>query len=105
MDPATVTIGQARDLAQFKRQGFTALALLENDHVRVMLVALEPGQEIPSHRPAVDLVVAAADGVGELLVGDCLYPLRAGEVAVIPAAETRGIRAAACAGHRRHATA
>lgn len=88
-----VTVGQASGLAQFSRDGFATVTLLENEHVRVMLAAFEPGQEIQLHAPAVDLVVAVAEGAGELLVGDCVYPLRAGAVAVVPAGETRGIRA------------
>ncbi len=90
---SSATIGQASELAQFGRDRFATKTLLENPHVRVLLVALEPGQEIPLHAPAVDLVVVVADGVGELLVGDRVASLRAGAVAVVPAGQTRGIRA------------
>ena len=81
-------VGRARDLAEFAPDAFRAVTLLANEHLRVLLVALEPGQEIPLHAPDVELVVSVADGVGEQV-----HPLRAGDVAVVPAGETRGIRA------------
>jgi quercetin dioxygenase-like cupin family protein/hemerythrin-like domain-containing protein len=90
--PGATTVGQAIELALFGRERFGTVALLENPHVRVLLVALEPGQEIPLHAPAVDLVVVVADGVGELLVRDRVASLRPGAVAVVPAGEPRGIR-------------
>jgi quercetin dioxygenase-like cupin family protein/hemerythrin-like domain-containing protein len=90
---SSATVGQARELARFGRDGVTTKALLEHPHVRALLVALEPGQEIPMHAPAVELVVTVADGIGEIRLGDSITPLRAGDVAVVPAGETRGIRA------------
>ena len=86
-------VGRASELAQFAPDSFRTVTLLGNEHVRVLLAALEPGQEIPLHAPHVDLVVTVADGVGELLIGERVYPLRAGDVAVVPVGETRGIRA------------
>ena len=86
-------VGRAGELARFSPDSFQAVPLLANEHLRVLLVALEPGQEIPVHAPEVDLVVTVADGAGELLVGDRVHPLRAGDVAVVPAGETRGVRA------------
>lgn len=88
-----MTIGPARELARFAPDAFQTVTLLATEHVRVLLVALEPGQEIPLHAPEVDLVLTVADGVGELLTGDQLHPLRAGDVAFVPVGETRGIRA------------
>jgi quercetin dioxygenase-like cupin family protein len=90
---SSATVGQARDLAPVGRDGVTTKALLENPHVRALLMALEPGQEIPMHAPAVELVVTVADGIGEIRLGDSITPLRAGDVAVISAGETRSIRA------------
>lgn len=86
-------VGPASELARFAPESFETVTLLATEHVRVLLAALEPGQEIPLHAPEVDLVVTVADGVGELLAGDRVHPLRAGDVAVVPAGETRGIRA------------
>jgi quercetin dioxygenase-like cupin family protein len=81
-----VIVGRASKLAQFAPDSFPIVSLLGNEHVRVLLAALEPGQELPLHAPHVDLVVTAADGVGELLIGEHVYPLRADDVAVAPSA-------------------
>jgi len=83
----------ASELAHFDPDRFGVVTLLETEHLRVLLAALEPGQEIPVHAPEVDLVLTVAEGVGELFVGDHVYPLHAGDVAVVRAGETRGIRA------------
>lgn len=45
------------------------------------------------HAPEADLVLTVAEGVGEPFAGSDLHPLHAGDVAVIPAGERRGIRA------------
>jgi quercetin dioxygenase-like cupin family protein/hemerythrin-like domain-containing protein len=85
------TVGQTRAFAQSGSDRFATRTLLENPHVRVLLVALESGEEFPLHAPGADLLVVVADGVGEILAADRL--LQAGEVAVVPAGQTRGIRA------------
>jgi quercetin dioxygenase-like cupin family protein len=89
----SATLGAAAELARFDRERFGDVPLLANEHVRVFLAAFEPGQEIPLHAPEVDLVVTVADGAGELYADGRVLPLRAGDVAVVPAGETRGIRA------------
>jgi quercetin dioxygenase-like cupin family protein/hemerythrin-like domain-containing protein len=91
----SLIIGPASELAQFDSDSFGTVTLLATEHVRVLLAAFEPGQEIPLHAPEIDLVVAVVEGVGELFAGDRVYPLRAGDVAVVPAGQTRGIRARA----------
>jgi quercetin dioxygenase-like cupin family protein/hemerythrin-like domain-containing protein len=85
------TVGQSRAFAQSGSDRFATRTLLENPHVRVLLVALESGEEFPLHAPGGELLVVVADGVGEILAADRL--LRAGEVAVVPAGQTGGIRA------------
>lgn len=89
----STVVARAGELARFAPDSFQTVTLLANEHLRVLLAALEPGQEIPLHAPGVDLVVTVADGVGELLAGGRVYPLHAGDVAVVPAGETRGVRA------------
>lgn len=88
-----ISVRRASELAPFDSERFAVAPLLAGEHVRVLVAALEPGQEIPVHAPAVDLVLTVADGVGELLAGATVHPLHAGDVAVVPAGTTRGIRA------------
>jgi quercetin dioxygenase-like cupin family protein len=86
-------LGRAAELARFSPESFTATPLFKGDQAMALLVALEPGQQIPVHAPAVNLVVTVADGTGDLLAGTDVHPLRVGDVAVVPAGETRSIRA------------
>jgi quercetin dioxygenase-like cupin family protein len=89
----SVTVEAAATLARFGPEGFGVVPLLETEHVRVLLAAFEPGQEIPLHAPEVDLVVTVVQGAGELYAGGRVRQLRAGDVAVVPAGEPRGLRA------------
>jgi quercetin dioxygenase-like cupin family protein len=82
----------ARD-ARFNRERFAPHVLFENEHLRAVLAALDEGQSIPLHAPALDLVVAVVDGTGELAAGDAVHHVRAGDVAVVPAGARRGLRA------------
>ncbi|HEV1998017.1 MAG TPA: hemerythrin domain-containing protein [Candidatus Dormibacteraeota bacterium] len=86
-------VGHASELAQFTADGFGRRVLFDTERFRVILVAFERDQEIPIHAPAVDLALAVLEGTGELFAGDAVYDLRAGDVAVIPAGQTRGLRA------------
>lgn len=89
----SIEVGPAVARARFERERFCAVPVLANEHVRVLLAAFEPGQEIPLHAPEVDLVVSVVEGSGELYAGGRVHPLEAGDLAVVPAGETRGIRA------------
>ncbi len=86
-------VGSAVDLAEFKDQGFGARLLVDTAQMRVVLVALAPGQQIPIHAPAVDLAIAVLAGTGRLRAGPSTRWVRAGDVAVIPAGTARGLRA------------
>lgn len=92
-DHGAPLVGHATELAEFTAEGFGRRVLFSTERFRVILAAFEPGQEIPIHAPAVDLAVAVLEGTGELYAGDAVYDLRAGDVAVIPAGQTRGLRA------------
>jgi quercetin dioxygenase-like cupin family protein/hemerythrin-like domain-containing protein len=85
--------GSASELAEFRTESFFPKVLFESERVKVILAGLEPGQEIPLHAPGVDLAVAVLAGVGDLWVDDAPHPVAAGDVAVIPAGTTRGVRA------------
>ncbi len=86
-------VGSAAGLAEFSTGGFGRRTLFGNERVRAVLAAFEPGQEIPVHAPEVDLVLAVLEGVGEIRAGDQVHPVKAGDVAVIPAGSARGVRA------------
>jgi len=92
-DRGAPLVGHASELAEFTAEGFGRRVLFGTERFRVILAAFEPDQEIPIHAPAVDLALAVLEGTGELFAGDAVYDLRAGDVAVIPAGQTRGLRA------------
>jgi quercetin dioxygenase-like cupin family protein len=85
--------GRAVDLARFSDEGFGRRVLVETERIRVVVAALEDGQEIPLHAPDVDLVMAVMDGTGEVMAGSTARAVRAGDVVFVPRCQTRGLRA------------
>ncbi len=85
--------GSASELAEFGVGSFVPKVLFENELIKVVLAALEPDQEIALHAPSIDLAVAVLEGTGDLWVEDSPRPVVPGDVAVIPAGMTRGVRA------------
>ncbi len=92
MGPTPPLVGAASELARSRKGGFGARVLLDDGRMRVVLVVLEEGQEIPLHSPELDLAVAVLAGTGRLWAGDREHWVMAGDVAVIPAGATRGLR-------------
>jgi quercetin dioxygenase-like cupin family protein/iron-sulfur cluster repair protein YtfE (RIC family) len=88
----TPVVGSGRELARFREDGFGGRVLLDDGRMRVVLVVLEEGQEIPLHSPALDLAVAVLEGTGRLWAGDREQWVMAGDVAIVPAGATRGLR-------------
>jgi quercetin dioxygenase-like cupin family protein/hemerythrin-like domain-containing protein len=86
-------VGPAEELAVFSGDAFGRRVLFDGERMRAVLVALEPGQEVPLHAPQLDLVVSVLAGIGRVMAGGEERWVRAGDVAVIPAGARRGLRA------------
>ena len=86
-------VGRALELAEFSSEGFGRRLLWDADGLRVVVAALEDGQQIPIHAPALDLVMTIVEGTGEVVAGGEVRYVRAGDVAVVPAGQARGLRA------------
>lgn len=72
--------------------GPVARTLSDAPSHRVLLLELTPGQELPPHRPASQLILCVLRGTAELFTGDTTRWLLAGEVATVPAGVARGVR-------------
>lgn len=84
-------VGRAADLAEFSPVGFGRRTLTETAGFRVVVAALEDGQQIPLHAPALDLVMAIMEGTGQVMAGDTAFSVRGGDVIFVPAGEIRGL--------------
>ncbi len=88
---ALVTCATALSAAADPASG-PALVLFQSDQVLALFIDLEPGRELPPHRPETTLVLAVLDGMGQLLVDDQIRPVRTGDLAVVRAGVARGLR-------------
>jgi quercetin dioxygenase-like cupin family protein/iron-sulfur cluster repair protein YtfE (RIC family) len=86
-------VGRAADLAEFSTEEFGRKVLAETDRFRVVIAALEDGQEIPLHAPPLDMVMTIVEGIGQVMAGQKMHSVRAGDVVIVPAGQTRGLRA------------
>jgi len=86
-------VGRAAELAQYSTKEFGRRVLAETDRFRVVIAALEDGQEIPLHAPPLDIVMTIVEGIGQVMTGDQVHAVRAGDVVIVPAGQTRGLRA------------
>ncbi|NKZ07092.1 cupin domain-containing protein [Actinomadura latina] len=86
-------IGNASELVEFSAESYRPKVLSATDLTRVMIVGMEDGQQIPLHTPGVELALAIMEGVGEVWIDDAPHPVAAGDIVVIPAGTTRGVRA------------
>ena len=86
-------VGRAADLVEFSTEEFGRKVLAETDNFRVVIAALEDGQEIPLHAPPLDIVMTIVEGTGQVMAGDHAHAVRAGDVVIVPAGQARGLRA------------
>lgn len=66
--------------------------LMADDHVKVLIAGLEPGQRIPEH-PEAAAMYHILDGSGWMTVDGKRWPVRAGATVVMPAGTVRGMEA------------
>jgi quercetin dioxygenase-like cupin family protein len=72
---------------------FVAETVHRSDRAKVVAGYFEPGQFIPVHAPASDVVVSVRSGSGIVRDGETTHDVEAGDVVVVEADTERGIRA------------
>jgi quercetin dioxygenase-like cupin family protein len=72
---------------------FSTSELFYNDRLKVICGYFEPGQFIPVHAPASDLVLTVQSGTGTVRDGDTDRAIESGNVVVVEAETPRGIKA------------
>ena len=63
-----------------------------DDHGRISLICMRPGQEIVTHTHHGSHIWTVIEGEGELLAGKGPQPISVGQIVVVPAFEDHGIR-------------
>lgn len=78
-------------LAQAPHDG--PIASITSAQLNVNLLRLQPGDAIAEHVNAeVDVLLVVIGGAGELTVDGAAWPLRAGQLVVVPRATARSLR-------------
>ncbi len=91
VDPVVFTSFE-RETA-FQEGSFSPVPIYSSERYKVIMTYFRAGQFIPVHSPGTDLVLVVHSGKGELVAGSQRFELNAGDVAVVPRGERRGIRA------------
>ena len=79
-----------RDKVVFSAPGPQPQVLHEDDKIKVVVVGLEPGGQIPIHPGDVG-VYHFLEGAGQMRVGEEAFDVQAGGTVVAPAGVTRGM--------------
>ena len=69
------------------------MALAQTDRLKVVLTCFEAGQFIPVHSPGVDMALVILEGTATVVAGDAEVPAGPGAIVVVPAGESRGVKA------------
>jgi len=72
---------------------FSAREMFRTDRSKVVCGYFEPGQFIPVHTPASDVVISIRTGTGIVRDGEDTHRVSPGDVVVIESETARGIRA------------
>jgi quercetin dioxygenase-like cupin family protein len=81
-----------RDRVVFSAAGPQPQVLHEDDKIKVVVVGLEPGGEIPVH-PGDAGVYHFLEGEGQMTVADKVFEAEAGGTIIVPAGAARGMKA------------
>lgn len=81
-----------KDAVTFSDEGPGVTPLHQSAALKVVLVGLEPGQQLPPHvGPTASFTIL--DGEGVMIIGDEEVAVAAGAVAVVPEGQIRSVRA------------
>lgn len=89
---ATTIVGDWQDQIAYQEEGPKPSFLFEDEHVRVLVAGLQPGQRIPEH-PEVLASYHFLAGEGSMTVDGEQFPVKKGMTVVAPEGSTRGIEA------------
>lgn len=87
-----MSTAQWRSRVRFDDNGPGVTVLHESGELKVVLVGLRTGQELPVHLgPAASF--AFLDGKAAMVVGDDEVPVAAGDIVIVPSGANRAVRA------------
>ncbi|PHQ46164.1 cupin [Halorubrum sp. C3] len=77
----------------YEDERFSAQEVFRTDRSKVVCGYFEPGQFIPVHTPASDVVISVRAGTGIVREDEKTHRVSSGDIVVIEAGTARGIRA------------
>ena len=83
----------AGELKSFGEDRFAPNPVYQSDGMKVVLAYFKPGQFIPVHSPAVELVLFIIEGEAEVVTGDEHVQAVKDDLIVIPRGVKRGVKA------------
>ncbi len=81
-----------KDIKKFDDAKRHQETIFSDDHARITLICMKPGQEIITHTHHGSHIWTVMEGAGELVSGKQSRTITMGQVVVVPAFEDHGIR-------------
>lgn len=82
----------ARTLKKFSDEKRHQETIWSDDHSRITLLCMKPGQEVITHTHHGSHIWTVIEGKGELISGKQSQTIEVGQIVVVPALEDHGIR-------------
>ncbi|GAM11305.1 cupin domain protein [Geobacter sp. OR-1] len=82
----------ARELKKFSDEKRHQETIWSDDHSRISLLCMKPGQEVITHTHHGSHIWTVIEGKGELVSGKETRTIEVGQIVVVPAFEDHGIR-------------
>ncbi len=81
------------DLVDYQEGSVVSRAIIKKETGTVTLFAFDEGQELSEHSTPYDALVYVVEGETEFSISGTPYPLRAGEMLILPANEPHALKA------------
>ena len=81
-----------QDIKKFDSEKRHQETIWSDDHARISLICMKPGQEIITHTHHGSHIWTVMEGIGEFVFGKESQTVKTGQIVVVPAFEDHGIR-------------
>jgi quercetin dioxygenase-like cupin family protein len=85
MDGSESVVADLEEMTQVADQGIVSKSIVENEHHKIILFTLAPGQELSEHTASVPAVIHVLRGAGTVTLGGVAHEAGPGRLFYMPA--------------------
>jgi quercetin dioxygenase-like cupin family protein len=93
MDGSESVVADLEEMTQVADQGIVSKSIVENEHHKIILFTLAPGQELSEHTASVPAVIHVLRGAGSVVLDGVEHETGAGKLYYMPAELKHAVQA------------